>query len=126
MSELERLRDRVEQLEEALGLKLHLPNEFRLSPIEMKIVGILVRREIANAEMMFSGVYGNLPECDQPELKTIDVHLCNIRRKLAKKGYVIKNRKGVGFYFEGNARRALKNLCEAQPIFTLSRQALSA
>lgn len=113
MSEIERLRDRIEELEGLLGLNLKLPNEFGLTPTEMQCVGAIIRRGILNQEAIFTAVYGSRPESQQPDMKIIDVYLCRIRRKLTPKGFALKNNFSVGYYFEPPARDALKQLCAA-------------
>ena len=114
MSEVQQLRDQIAQLEEALGLNLQLPNEFGLTPLEMKIAGLLTRREIANRTMIFAALYGSRPECDQPDIKVIDVHICKLRRKLAAKDVTIKTRFGVGYYVDARARATLREICETR------------
>ncbi len=111
MSELDRLRDYESQMEEAFGLNLSLPNEFRLTPLEMKIVGLLTRQSIVSKEMIFAGLYGARNECDQPDIKTIDVHICKLRRKLSAKDISIKTYHGMGYYVEDDTRTLLKSLC---------------
>ncbi len=109
MSEIERLRDRIEELETLLGLRLSLPNVLGLTPIEEKIVGLLVARDIVSRDYIHSCLYGHLPECDQPEPKTVEVHICKIRNKLKARGFFgIRNRYNVGYYIEAATRAALK------------------
>jgi DNA-binding response OmpR family regulator len=122
MSEIERLRDRVEQLEEAFGINLQLPNEFGFTPLEMKILGILVARSIVSKDTIFDVVYGSLPENSQPGIKIVEVHIVKIRRKLLGKGWSIRNRSGVGYYLDPDARAALRNLCGLKPAFSPAAQ----
>lgn len=110
MSELERLRERVRELEAVLGLRIDLPNALGLTPIETRIVGILISREIVSGEAIFSAVYGGKPYADQPDQKVVEVHLVKIRRKLRKHGVKIKNSYGVGYYIEKADRAKLKEL----------------
>lgn len=117
MSELERLRDRVTELEEILGLNLCLPDALDLSKRETQIVGLLVKRPIVSRDAIFSAVYGSLPWRSQPDIKTIEVHICNIRRKLAKHGLEMKNRYGVGYYFENEAKVKLREFMEFKSVF---------
>lgn len=109
MSELERLRDRVEELEELLGMSFDPPNQFGLTITEAKIIGVLIKREIANSAFIHAAIYGGLPECDQPDEKTIDVHLCKARKKLKAHGIRIYNRYNVGYYLDASVRAQLKN-----------------
>lgn len=53
------------------------PSHARLLSVFAKRLGRLVTRESAHTVM-----YGHLPECDQPDLKVIDVYIVHIRRHL--------------------------------------------
>lgn len=114
MTELEFLRDRVEQLEEALGINIDLPNELGLTPLETRIVGALVKREIVNRDVLFAVLYSDRLEHHQPDPKTIDVHMCKLRKKLKAKKVRIYSRYGVGYYIDETAKATLKNL---QPVY---------
>jgi DNA-binding winged helix-turn-helix (wHTH) protein len=94
MSELEQLRDRVEQLEGVLGLNLHLPS-LNLTALQSKIFGIMMTREIVSRDMFLDAIYGDRPE---PDPKTIEVHLTLLRRKLSPHGICIRNSYGIGWY----------------------------
>lgn len=107
MSELEQLRDRVEQLEGVIGLSLHLPNALNLTPLKSRIVGILMNREIVSRDMFLDTIYGDKPE---PDPKTIEVHITQIRRKLSPHGIDIKNHYGVGWYLSAPDKAKLKTL----------------
>lgn len=104
------LRDRVEELESALGIDIKLPNEFGLSVIEMQFLGVLIRRDIVNRDTLFSVIYGGRPECEQPDRKTVEVHICNIRRKILPKGYAIHTMYNAGYYMDQDARAALREI----------------
>lgn len=112
MSEIERLRDRVAELEEMLGIRFELPNALGLTPLEARIVGVLIKREIASRDYIYWAVYGDLPDCDQPDIKTIEVHIVKIRRKLAAHGISILNRYNVGYYVDKQTRDTLKKLSQ--------------
>jgi DNA-binding response OmpR family regulator len=101
---IEDLRDRVEELETLLGLKTKLPDSYGLSPTEQKFVGVLLRREIADREMLMTAIYGGLTE---KTTWSIGVHIWNIRRKLAPWGITVKNRWGHGYYLDDEARALL-------------------
>lgn len=110
MSKLQRALDRIDELEELLGVHVIVP-QLGLTPLEARYVGFLMRKEIANQGMIHTAVYGGLPECDQPDTKTIDVHICKIRKKLAPQGLCIKTQYNVGYYFDPASKAALKNMC---------------
>jgi two-component system cell cycle response regulator CtrA len=126
MSELQRALDRIEELEGLLGLHINLPNELGLTPLELKYLGLIMRKEIVSQNVIHNAVYGGLPECDQPDPKTIDVHICKIRKKLAPKGLAIKTRYGVGFYMDDETKAALKKLCEIKSSFSPSARGWAA
>lgn len=116
MSAVERLQDRIDQLEDALGLKLRLPNEYGLTPLEMKILGLLVKRGIVHRDTIFDALYGALPESDQPNPKVVEVHICKIRRKLKSRELYIGTYVGVGYHLAPNTSREIKRLCEARSV----------
>lgn len=126
MSQLQRALDRIDELEELLGLHLNLPNELGLTPLELKYVGFIMRKEVANQNMILNAVYGSLPDCDQPDPKTIEVHICKIRKKLKPSGLRIETRHGVGYYMEEETKAALKKLCQSKFVFSLSGQSMPA
>ncbi len=103
-AEVETLRDRIEELESLIGITQKLP-DLGLSRTEMKVLGVIVSRKIASQETIHGAVYGGMSD---RQVKTIDIHVCNIRRKLAPRGYEIKTSWGNGFYMEAPARAALK------------------
>lgn len=110
MSELEELRDRVEQLQAALGMNITLPDATGLTPLKAKMVGILLKRDIVSREMFLDLMYGNRP--DEPGAQTIDVHLCQIKKRLSNHGIDIKNRYGAGWYISAPDKAKLKSLME--------------
>jgi two-component system, cell cycle response regulator CtrA len=126
MSELQRALDRIDELEELLGLQVHLPNMFGLTPLEVKIVGLLTKRNIVSRDIIYSALYGSLPDCDQPDPKTIEVHICKVRRKLSAYGLEIKNRYSVGYYIEDDVRSALKDLTKFNSSFIPPLEGLPA
>jgi DNA-binding response OmpR family regulator len=126
MSELQRALDRIEELEGLLGLRINLPNELGLTPLELKYLGLIMRKEIVSQGMIHNAVYGGLPECDQPDPKTIEVHICKIRKKLAAKDLSIRTRYGVGYYMEDETKAALKKLSEIKSSFSPPAQGWAA
>lgn len=114
-AELERLRDRVAELEEAMGLTAKFPPNFFAveagaksrcpSPMVRKIIGILVARPFVDKDALWSVLYGSMHEVDQPEPKTVEVHLSFARKALALHGIIIRNAYKTGWYL-GSADRA--------------------
>ncbi len=81
MSLLRLQRNRIEELESLLGVHVELPPEMRMTPSQTEIFGMLMKREgVCTKEAIYTACYGGRPECDQPEMKIIDVQICKIRR----------------------------------------------
>ncbi len=104
LNQIEVLRDRVDELEELIGVRQQFP-QFGLTATEMKVLGILVQREIVSQKLIYGVLYGG--DSDR-QIKTIDVFISKIRRKLAPHGHEIKTSWGSGFYMDASARAALK------------------
>src|SRR5260221_2612574 len=101
MSEVERLRDRVEQLEEVLGIDRSLTSRLRqafgLEPGKAPILGMLLARDFVTRESLYIVLYADRPECDWPEEKVMDVQICKLRRILRRHGIAIETRWGEGW-----------------------------
>lgn len=79
--ENEKLRERVIELEEMLGMTLDAPLNFGLTAHEAKVLGLLSKVTMATKEMIMSTLYFDRPN-DMPEIKIVDVFICKMRRKL--------------------------------------------
>jgi DNA-binding response OmpR family regulator len=105
---VEDLRDRVEELETLLGLKVSFAKQFRFTRTEQKFVGILLRRKVASRDAFFTAIYGGLSDRSEG---VIEVNISNIRRKLEPYGLTVRNRWGVGYYLDDKAREVLMEAC---------------
>jgi hypothetical protein len=101
MSELQRALDRIEELEEVLGIDRSMTNRIRgalgVSRDQAKMLGLLISRNIVTHTAMFTVLYGARPDCDQPATKIMDVQLCKLRRRLSQHGIAIKTEWGEGW-----------------------------
>ena len=106
--ENEYLRAQVRQLQDALGIGLHWPPEWRLSPRETAVLGVLVSREIATCDALMCALYGDRsdPPCD----KIVRVYIYKLRRKLAPRGFTIVTRRGQGVAIPAEQRAQLREL----------------
>lgn len=87
MSELQRLRDRVEQLEELLGMGQTdvqlIARALRLRPTQARTLGILLKQPMVTKDAMYFALYGDRPESDMPEGEaTLRQHIRRIRKSL--------------------------------------------
>lgn len=115
MSELERLRDRVTELEELLGLA---DNEIYamlgLPKLQRSLLGLLMKRPLVSRDTAFAAIYGDRPEASQPEIKILDVHLSHLRGRLRGLGVTITTRWGEGWYLVLEEKAKLRSLLESQ------------
>src|ERR1700756_4442183 len=114
-SELQRLRDRVTELEDLLGLseddvsllKAALP----LTPSECRMLATLrKKRGAACRNWLYDVLYGARPECDQPDPKIIEVMISKIRPKLRAVNIEIKTVWGYGYMMEDADRKRLGDM----------------
>jgi len=77
MSETEQLRYRLEELQGLLGVGKddvsRLLTVLDATPQQCEIVGFMLRRAVATRTALHSVLFDARPECDQPEMKLIDV-----------------------------------------------------
>lgn len=73
------LQKKIHQLEYQLGI-VKMPVIPGFTPTEMKIISTLLHSNVAHRSIIMAAVYyGEKPK---PKSKVIDVHMCEIRRKL--------------------------------------------
>ena len=108
------LRERVAQLEGALGKGLAWPPEWDLSPSLATILNVLVTRELASNEALLIALYGDRD--DWPDERILLQFLFRLRRKLAAvvPGIRIHTRKGSGRYLSQCDRKFLRALAVAR------------
>lgn len=119
VADLRRAQDRIEELEEEvrqlrdlLAPSLGFPRDFRLTPIEEKILSAIYARApaVVAHERIRAAVY---PDPDTaPETNVIDVRVSSIRRKLKPYGIEIKNRWGEGLYLDRASAAIIAGLLE--------------
>lgn len=109
MTETQRLRDRIEELERVLGVDRSLTSKLRdvfgLEPGLSPILGMLMKRAFVSHSSLYTVLYSGRPECDWPDAKVMDVQICKLRRKLKKIGVTIETRWGDGWMMS-NANKA--------------------
>ncbi len=104
---VELLQERVHQLEGAMGMLILAPPEWGLTPSEMRVLGVLLARELATKDAIMSALYRDNGK-DEAEVKIVDVFVCKIRRKLKAFGFEISTRWGVGYEILDPTRSAMK------------------
>jgi two-component system cell cycle response regulator CtrA len=108
------LRDRVELLEEEIGLTAFKPQRriAGLWRMEMTCIGVLLKNELARTSALMVALYGG--DLDSaPSEHVIRVYMCNIRKKLRPYGIEISNVWGYGYKMAEAHKAILRGLMEA-------------
>lgn len=119
MTELEALRDRVAELEEACGLRWAVPPAFktsrrcRLRP--WQVLCFLAKRGHGRQDAIFAAIWGDLEIDERPEPNIVKVIVCVLRGFLRGHGIEIETVRGDvggGYRFSPDMRRRALALIE--------------
>jgi two-component system cell cycle response regulator CtrA len=117
-AELARLRDRIEELEDALGINIEPWFGLGLNHQESRLFAALMKRDAVTKEQGMAAICGADPD-DRPDPKIIDVLVCRLRRKLRPYGIKIGTIWGQGHrmdpHSKENARALVCPAAGAQP-----------
>lgn len=95
--EIETLRERVRQLEDALVPDAAtVPIEWQLTSSEARLFAFLTTREVATKTAIMQALYSDRPDED-PEIKIVDVFICKLRKKVKPFGVDIETVWGRGY-----------------------------
>jgi two-component system cell cycle response regulator CtrA len=113
--EIADLKERVARLEEALGMTHDVPLGLALTPAEARVLGILMKRDVAKKDMIMIALYdGRHAEKDIPEPKIVDVFVCKMRAKLKRYGLEIKTVWGIGYSMTNGSKDMVREMLKAQ------------
>jgi DNA-binding response OmpR family regulator len=104
--ENEYLRAQIHQLKDALGSGLRWPPEWKLSPQETAMLGVLASRDLARRETIMCALYGDA--LDPPDARILAVLTYHLRRKLQPHGFTIITRRGHGLAVPADQRARLR------------------
>jgi hypothetical protein len=100
MTEAERLQHRVQELEALLGVGnddvSRLLTVLDATPQQCEIVGFMLKRAVATRSALYTVLFGARPDCDQPEIKLVDVQMVKVRAALKKVGIDVNTEWGSG------------------------------
>lgn len=106
----QQLQDRVQELEALLGVGdddvSRLLTVLDATPQQCEMVGFMLKRSVAMRSAMFTVLFGARPECDQPEIKLIDVQMVKVRAALEKVGIAVRTEWGSGGWSLSRADKA--------------------
>lgn len=111
--EVQRLRDRVEELEELLGIRLPVPNKLIKGMRGWQLLGLLRKSSgVVSRDYAFVAIYGGWPECDQPSVRIIDQIVCRANQDLRRHGIAIQTDRGRGYYLDHQSRARLDEIID--------------
>lgn len=108
-AENERLRARVRELEEAMGMDFLAPLEFGLTGCESRVLGILLARDICTKKAIYAALYDSFIDDRDREPKIVDVFICKIRKKVRPFGVEILTVWGVGYQMDAAAKDLVRS-----------------
>lgn len=120
MSEVERLRERVEQLEGVIGLdrsgKSKLSEAFpTMEPGLAEILAMLLKRDFVTRDGLYTVTYGARPEVDQPDERVLDVQICRLRAHLKPFGITFETATDAGWFMPKPQKTKLRAAIENAP-----------
>lgn len=104
-AENERLMQRIDQLEAAWGMGFVAPIEWRLTPSEQRVMGVLLKREVVSKDAIMATLY-RADGRDEAEIKIVDVFICKMRKKLKPFNISINTLWGIGYALADRAATA--------------------
>ena len=110
---IERLQNRIHELEEILGVTTAFPPMLGLTLSEEALLDVLFKREIVTQATAFAVLYGSRAG-EQPSdpKNVVSVLIMRLRKKLALRGVEIKTRTGAGYYMTVKAKDQLRSIIE--------------
>ena len=111
--ENEELRNRVDLLEQSLGITFSAPVFLELTSSEGRVFGLLLSRELVTKTMVMDALYGHRPDSEDVEIKIVDVFICKIRAKLKPWDIPIETVWGRGYYMKPATKDKVRALMEA-------------
>jgi DNA-binding response OmpR family regulator len=103
----QRLQDRIEELEQLLGMAPTLPRPWRLTPREARLFGLLMKHAVLSADFIIAAIWGGDAGTSD---KSLEVLVFKLRRKLAPAGIVINTEWSTGYYIAADHKRLARDL----------------
>jgi DNA-binding response OmpR family regulator len=113
--ENDELRERIRQMEDAAGFNLDAPPQLLLSPLEARVLGVFRRHERVSREQLLQAAYAHRPN-HIPEIKIVDVVVCNLREKTLKFGIAIRTHWGFGYSLSPDSKAIIEQLLTPEPV----------
>lgn len=124
-TELQRLRDRIEELEQVLGIDRSMVNRIRgalqVTRDQAKMLAMLIGRNVVTREAMYAVIYGARPVCDQPDVNMIDMQLSKLRRSLAPHGVAVRTLWGEGWQISIDDKAKVRRVIASVDVAALTQ-----
>lgn len=114
-AENDELREKIRGYEEMLGFRVEIPKLFALTASEEKVLGFLMKREVATKEQILHTLYADRPD-DGPDMKIVDVFICKVRKKVLKFGIAIETHWGKGYSLTPTSKAIIKQFLTPEPV----------
>jgi DNA-binding response OmpR family regulator len=112
---VERLQNRIHELEEILGVTTEFPPALGLTLSEEALLDVLFKREIVTQTTAFAVLYASRAGGEPSDPKNVvSVLIMRLRKKLAAYGVDIKTRSGAGYYMTAEAKDQLRSIIERE------------
>jgi two-component system, cell cycle response regulator CtrA len=112
---LERLQNRIHELEEIIGVTTEFPPALGLTLSEEALLDVLFKREIVTQTTAFAVLYASRAGGEPSDPKNVvSVLIMRLRKKLAAYGVDIKTRSGAGYYMTAEAKDQLRSIIERE------------
>ena len=105
------LRERIRELESALGCGFIAPRAFNLTRSEQIVLGVLMSRPTASRDALMAALYGDWG-IDEPDEQIASVFIHTLRRKLAKHRIEVFCRQGQGWWLDAPTKTFIRAMIE--------------
>ncbi|QCI65655.1 winged helix-turn-helix domain-containing protein [Phreatobacter stygius] len=102
-ADLAEAREHLERLERSLGQDLALPLEWRLTPLQGRVVSALLSRDVVPEQTLSELLYLSRGVVYR-DPAAVKVHISNIRRRLRPFGIEIAHHRGRGYALAADVR----------------------
>lgn len=125
MTELQRLRDRVDQLQAIIGVDRsttgRLRDAFGLEIEQAETVGMLYARDFVTRDGLFTVLYGGRPESEWPNDKSLDALMSKLRKRLGEHGITVETKWGEGWFLPPASRSVIRQVIAPNEEDTVER-----
>lgn len=120
------LRERIDELEETIRQLrdelvpqeswLWFPREWKMTPTQAKVLAFIMARSpgMAKREALLTNCFSVIGGDDLPEIKIVDVVICQLRKRMAPLAIDIRTVWGNGYEISKRDAEFLRQICEAE------------